>query len=491
MAIEWYYSQGQQQHGPVSFEELQSLAQSGTLSEDNLVWNEGMEDWRFAGHINGLIPTNEAAIPEADKRPTNSVPSASTFSELKHSLMATARTAGQLTAKQAEKLKLKTTIPKLYWKLGKHGLSSPEFREEFPERYQEIDKIQNELTQTAIHQQAKDNTFMEKAKATAGNAIQTAQGSKLSVTQASLISRLGKDIYERHHDNSGPEELVAPIREALSRMAFLDKEIGELSGGVSSYIGKVPPGWKQNPFLIGLSLFFCFPIGLIWMWTQSNWQSRTKWIITGVVCFFAFAIGLSKKDENRSSSHSTSQNESFAASDSSKEPATSTAPTSPAKEQTKLPATKSKVKGEYSIGEEFRLGDYKYTITRVEKKWQIGQEVFGEFTGEKAGSGATFVIVTYTIENCTKESQTVLSDDFHLLDAQGRKFDTSSKISTALLMFAEDKDFILSQLQPGLPRQMQQGFELPNKSLESELTLVVPKKGFWSSGEAKIKLRAK
>ena len=154
-----------------------------------------------------------------------------------------------------------------------------------------------------------------------------------------------------------------------------------------------------------------------------------------------------------------------------------------------MPATKSKAKGEYSIGEEFQLGDYKYKVTRVEKKWQIGQEVFGEFTGEKAGSGATFVIVTYTIENCTKESQTVLSDDFHLLDAQGRKFDTSSKISTALLMFAEDKDFILSQLQPGLPRQMQQGFELPNKSLESDLTIVVPKKGFWSSGEAKITVK--
>ena len=149
----------------------------------------------------------------------------------------------------------------------------------------------------------------------------------------------------------------------------------------------------------------------------------------------------------------------------------------------------SSTKSQYELGKEFQLGDYKYKIISVKKQWRIGEEVFGNFQGEQAGSGATFVIVTYTIENCTNESQTVLSDDFNLLDSQGRKFATSSKVSTALLMHTEDKDFLLSELQPGLPRQMQQGFELPNKSFESDLILVVPKKGLFSVGDARLTVR--
>ena len=145
----------------------------------------------------------------------------------------------------------------------------------------------------------------------------------------------------------------------------------------------------------------------------------------------------------------------------------------------------------YEMGKEFRLGDYKYKVVSLEMRRQIGEQVLGSFTGEKASPGAVFVIVTYSIENCTKESQTVLSDDFKLMDAQGRTFDTSSKVSTALLMHTEDKDFILSELQPGIPRQMQQGFEVPNESLESNLALVVPKKGLFSFGEARLNVKVR
>lgn len=145
----------------------------------------------------------------------------------------------------------------------------------------------------------------------------------------------------------------------------------------------------------------------------------------------------------------------------------------------------------YELNKEFQLGDYKYTIVRLEKQTQIGEEMFGSFVGESASPGVAFVIVTYTIENCTNESQVVQADDFQLKDAQGRTFDTSSKVSTALLMHAEDKDFLLSELQPGIPRQMQQGFELPNQALESDITLIVPKKGLFSLGEARLTVRVR
>ena len=145
----------------------------------------------------------------------------------------------------------------------------------------------------------------------------------------------------------------------------------------------------------------------------------------------------------------------------------------------------------YELGKEFTLGDYKYKIISVSKEWRIGKDLFGEFIGETPSPGASFVVVTYTIENCTNESQVVMADDFKLLDSQGRTFDTSSNVSTALTMHTEDKDFLLSQLQPGIPRRMQQGFEVPSKALESEVTLIVPKKGLWSSGDARLTVKVR
>jgi len=160
----------------------------------------------------------------------------------------------------------------------------------------------------------------------------------------------------------------------------------------------------------------------------------------------------------------------------------------PATPTTPKPATAKPDTG-YALGKEFQLGDYKYKIISLDQRSQIGEELFGNFMGEKASSGASFVVVSYTIENCTKESQVVQADDFKLLDSQGRTFDTSSTVSTALLMTSEDKDFLLSELQPGIARQMQQGFELPDTALESEVTLIVPQKGFFSTGDARLNVR--
>jgi len=60
MATEWYYTRGTEQMGPVSSEELKQLAASGELGPDDLVWKEGMEDWRPAGQLKGLLSAGSA-----------------------------------------------------------------------------------------------------------------------------------------------------------------------------------------------------------------------------------------------------------------------------------------------------------------------------------------------------------------------------------------------------------------------------------------------
>ncbi|HEX4144370.1 MAG TPA: DUF4339 domain-containing protein [Pirellulales bacterium] len=61
--LEWHYASGGVQHGPVSWEELRSLADAGQLRPDDLVWKKGMNDWVPASIVPNLIPAGSAPPP--------------------------------------------------------------------------------------------------------------------------------------------------------------------------------------------------------------------------------------------------------------------------------------------------------------------------------------------------------------------------------------------------------------------------------------------
>lgn len=232
-------------------------------------------------------------------------------------------------------------------------------------------------------------------------------------------------------------------------------------------VNPAQPKASIKDVLIGVSIPLCFPVGLILMWTQTNWQRRTKWIITGIFGLLLIsALSQSKNSENT-----------FHNRGADKETSTS------------VDTVKLSTQTEYVLGQEFTLGEYKYNVVQVEKTKKIGTEMFGTFTGTVSSPGAIFVVVTYTIENCTKSTKTVDAEDFILIDSEGRRFHPSSDANTALLLHEDDKDFLLSELHPGIARRMKQAFEIPMKAMESELILTIPKKGLFSSGHAAIRLK--
>jgi hypothetical protein len=51
---EWYYMSGGEQHGPVTGAQLKSLAASGGLLPEDLVWNQSMTEWVAARRVKGL-----------------------------------------------------------------------------------------------------------------------------------------------------------------------------------------------------------------------------------------------------------------------------------------------------------------------------------------------------------------------------------------------------------------------------------------------------
>jgi hypothetical protein len=65
MPSEWYYSQGGEQHGPISEGEIRHLIQQEQLRRSDLVWCAGMDNWRAAGEIPELFPAAPAPPPAA------------------------------------------------------------------------------------------------------------------------------------------------------------------------------------------------------------------------------------------------------------------------------------------------------------------------------------------------------------------------------------------------------------------------------------------
>lgn len=55
MAGEWYYLIDGEQIGPVPAADLKELADSGVLQPSDLVWKDGMPDWKPAAQVPGLL----------------------------------------------------------------------------------------------------------------------------------------------------------------------------------------------------------------------------------------------------------------------------------------------------------------------------------------------------------------------------------------------------------------------------------------------------
>lgn len=70
---EWYYAHGGEQKGPVPVSELQRLAGNGDFDPaSDLVWREGMEDWKPAGTVDELGAAFSKPAAESAEAPTAS-----------------------------------------------------------------------------------------------------------------------------------------------------------------------------------------------------------------------------------------------------------------------------------------------------------------------------------------------------------------------------------------------------------------------------------
>lgn len=70
--MQWFYAKGGAQQGPVTEEEIQRLVRSREITESDLVWHDGMENWTPAGRVPSLAAMIPGEIPAA--RPAEASP---------------------------------------------------------------------------------------------------------------------------------------------------------------------------------------------------------------------------------------------------------------------------------------------------------------------------------------------------------------------------------------------------------------------------------
>ena len=64
----WYYAQNNNKYGPINSAQLKALVENGQLQKTDLVWKEGMDDWKPAGKVAGLFAA-ETVAPVAASSP--------------------------------------------------------------------------------------------------------------------------------------------------------------------------------------------------------------------------------------------------------------------------------------------------------------------------------------------------------------------------------------------------------------------------------------
>jgi hypothetical protein len=61
----WFYAKDGQRNGPVSLDEMIRLRGTGSVGPRDLVWCEGMSEWRAAEEVPGLVPPAPSPVPAA------------------------------------------------------------------------------------------------------------------------------------------------------------------------------------------------------------------------------------------------------------------------------------------------------------------------------------------------------------------------------------------------------------------------------------------
>ncbi len=179
---------------------------------------------------------------------------------------------------------------------------------------------------------------------------------------------------------------------------------------------------------------------------------KKLYLAIGVILLVFLALGCSGSNDTSDNTQSETQSE-----------------TTQANEQAQVKAEPVS----YNIGDRVTVGDRAYTITNIRTTAFVGDEY------TKTTATGVYVLVTMTIENTGKESDTMSSGDLKIVDLQGRTFESDTNAWATL-----KDNILLKQIQPGLPVTGETIFDVP-KGINATLQVT---DGGWTTEPVNVSL---
>jgi hypothetical protein len=266
MADQWLYSRDGNDHGPVSSSTLVELAKNGQLLPSDLLWKEGMAEWKPASSFPKLFPSKaDSAMPVIVVEDSNKAKelgggaaNKTMANKVASTLKSQAQTASRLAVLSAEKTKIVTvSLPLAYAALGRYFFESRTEEETFADVFKELDGIASAIAENARPiPKPKEASLTEKAKTLASQGMQLANSQKLVLQQNTLFVKLGKQAYAKQGEQAGPETLVKAIGPLVKRLATLERELAAniRKAGGKKRLGLMAAGILCGVFLIGWML---------------------------------------------------------------------------------------------------------------------------------------------------------------------------------------------------------------------------------------------
>jgi len=237
MSSKWTYSRGGTDYGPVSSVELAELAKNGQLLPTDLLWRDGMSEWKPAGSFSKLFPPRaDSAMPvivvkdsQKAKGVGGGTANKTMANKVTSTLRSQAQTAIRLAVLSAEKTKTVTvSLPLAYAALGKYIFETRTAEDAYADVFKELDAIASAIAENARPiPKPKKSSLTEKAKELASQGMQLANSQKLLLQQKALFAKLGRQGYSQKGAQAGPERLVQAIKPLVERLATLEKELSD------------------------------------------------------------------------------------------------------------------------------------------------------------------------------------------------------------------------------------------------------------------------
>ncbi|WP_374713197.1 DUF4352 domain-containing protein [Symbiobacterium terraclitae] len=233
--------------------------------------------------------------------------------------------------------------------------------------------------------------------------------------------------------------------------------------------------WYHRKWIVVLMLLFCFPVGLVLLWTSPVTRLSGRIVWTTVIALVLLMQLGGGRDEQQGSTTETQPTSAAVAPASDarqtagQQPVTATEPAAPPASTEPAAPPASPAPGaadefnltvtDQSTGTVYKgkvVSNVGFAVLDVDTVKSVGSDFFVE----EAAGGAKFVMVTVYVTNEQKEAFTLDTSLFTLV-ADGKEYEYSIEAANAMEFSDQTESLFLKQLNPGLSVVATIPFEVP------------------------------